>query len=105
MCFLSFFFRVMSSLYCLWDILDDLVFRKAYESDASKFAKLCGLSSQTWGVIWFLISLIFFVGAILIALVAFKRRFYDNTFRYTIIDMYTIEDKETQQEQAAGFGW
>ncbi|CDS05518.1 hypothetical protein LRAMOSA08046 [Lichtheimia ramosa] len=81
------FIGVMSSLYCLWDILDDLVFRKAYESDASKFAKLCGLSSQTWGVIWFLISLIFFVGAILIALVAFK------------------QDKETQQEQAAGFGW
>lgn len=79
----SFFIRVMSSLYCLWDILDDLVFRKAYESDASKFAKLCGLSSQTWGVIWFLISLIFFVGAILIALVAFKRRLIIALYRFT----------------------
>lgn len=95
----------MSSLYCLWDILDDLVFRKAYESDASKFAKLCGLSSQTWGVIWFLISLIFFVGAILIALVAFKRRLIIALYRFTMIDIYAIEDKETQQEQAAGFGW
>lgn len=63
----------MSCLYCLWDILDDLVFRKAYESDATKFAYVCGcLSSQTWGVIWFLISLIFFAAGILIGLAAFK---------------------------------
>lgn len=65
---------VMSCLYCLWDILDDLVFRKAYESDASKFAKLCGscMSSRVWGVIWFLISLVFFIAGILIGLAAFK---------------------------------
>ncbi|KAJ2961996.1 hypothetical protein NQZ79_g2755 [Umbelopsis isabellina] len=69
------FIGVMSSLYCLWDILDDLVFRKAYESDASKFAKVCGggcMSSRAWGVIWFFISLIFLVCGILIGLAAFK---------------------------------
>lgn len=79
----------MSSLYCLWDILDDLVFRKAYESDASKFAKLCGncMSSRIWGVLWFIISLIFFVSGILIGLAAFK------------------QDMQTQQQQASGFGW
>ncbi|KAI9317536.1 peptidase M50B-like-domain-containing protein [Dichotomocladium elegans] len=81
------FVGVMSSWYCLWDILDDLVFRKAHESDASKFAKLCGLSSQIWGAIWFFISIIFFAGAILIGLVAFK------------------EDAITQENQAKGFGW
>ncbi|KAF7727894.1 hypothetical protein EC973_006893 [Apophysomyces ossiformis] len=83
------FVGVMSCLYCLWDILDDLVFRKMYESDASKFAKLCGsfMSSRVWGVLWFLISLVFFVAGILIGLAAFK------------------EDQATQQKQAQGFGW
>ncbi|CAM0135299.1 hypothetical protein VKS41_000117 [Umbelopsis sp. WA50703] len=84
------FIGVMSSLYCLWDILDDLVFRKAYESDASKFAKVCGggcMSSRAWGVIWFFISLIFLVCGILIGLAAFK------------------ETQEQQQQQTQGFGW
>ena len=66
------FLGVMSCLYCLWDILDDLVFRKAFESDASKFAELYGLSSRTWGVIWFLVSLVFFACGIIVGLVAFK---------------------------------
>ncbi|GAA5796190.1 peptidase M50B-like-domain-containing protein [Helicostylum pulchrum] len=83
------FVGVMSCLYCLWDILDDLVFRKVNESDASRFAKLCGscMSSRVWGAFWFVISLIFFIAGILIGLVAFK------------------EDQQTQQEQAQGFGW
>ncbi|KAI9027638.1 peptidase M50B-like-domain-containing protein [Phycomyces nitens] len=83
------FVGVMSCLYCLWDILDDLVFRKAFESDASKFAKLCGscMSSRVWGVLWFIISLLFFIAGILIGLAAFK------------------EDQETQVQQAQGFGW
>lgn len=67
-------YSVMSCLYCLWDILDDLVFRKVHESDASKFAKMCGgcMSSRVWGALWFMISLIFFVAGILIGLAAFK---------------------------------
>ncbi|KAI7852048.1 peptidase M50B-like-domain-containing protein [Circinella umbellata] len=81
------FLGVMSCLYCLWDILDDLVFRKAFESDASKFAELYGLSSRAWGIIWFIVSLVFFACGIIVGLVAFK------------------EDQETQQRQAEGFGW
>jgi hypothetical protein len=33
--------RVMSAMYSVWDILEDLVFRKVNESDAAKFAELC----------------------------------------------------------------
>ncbi|CAG8745354.1 17932_t:CDS:2, partial [Cetraspora pellucida] len=44
------FVGVMSCLYSLWDILDDLVFRKVNESDASQFAKLCRCCpAQVWG--------------------------------------------------------
>ncbi|KAI9243904.1 peptidase M50B-like-domain-containing protein [Phascolomyces articulosus] len=81
------FMGVMSCLYCLWDILDDLVFRKAYGSDATKFAELYGLSSRTWGVIWFFVSVVFFAGGILVGLVAFK------------------ETAEEQERQVEGFGW
>ncbi|OZJ04656.1 hypothetical protein BZG36_02875 [Bifiguratus adelaidae] len=68
------FVGVMSCLYCMWDILDDLVFRKAYESDASKFAQASGgcLPSQAWGVIWFIISIAFMVCGILAGLATFK---------------------------------
>ncbi|KNZ64526.1 uncharacterized protein VP01_1019g7 [Puccinia sorghi] len=88
---------VMSCLYSVWDIVDDLVFRKVNESDASQFAALCPLiPSRVWGVIWLayslhatllspynadsftcassrlLISLIFMLGGILAGLAAFK---------------------------------
>jgi len=64
---------VMSCLYSVWDIVDDLVFRKVNESDASQFAALCPLiPSRVWGVIWLLISLIFLLGGILAGLAAFK---------------------------------
>jgi len=54
------FMGVMSALYSIWDILEDLVFRKVNESDASKFAKLCPLCcpAQCWGCIWWCISMI-----------------------------------------------
>ena len=35
------FLGVMSCLYSLWDIVEDLITRKVNESDASKYAKLC----------------------------------------------------------------
>ncbi|KAG0148894.1 hypothetical protein CROQUDRAFT_669586 [Cronartium quercuum f. sp. fusiforme G11] len=65
---------VMSCLYSVWDIMDDLIFRKVNESDASQFAKLCPIipSSRVWGVIWLLISIIFMVGGVLAGLAAFK---------------------------------
>ncbi|KAJ1679466.1 hypothetical protein EV182_001992 [Spiromyces aspiralis] len=66
------FMGVMSCLYSLWDILDDLVFRKEYDSDATKMAQLCCCSSRICGLLWFLISLMFLTGAILGGLAAFK---------------------------------
>ncbi|KAI7964518.1 hypothetical protein MJO29_002616 [Puccinia striiformis f. sp. tritici] len=64
---------VMSCLYSVWDIVDDLVFRKVNESDATQFAKLCPIiPSRVWGVIWLIISVIFMVGGILAGLAAFK---------------------------------
>ncbi|KAI8451957.1 peptidase M50B-like-domain-containing protein [Phakopsora pachyrhizi] len=64
---------VMSCLYSVWDIIDDLIFRKINESDASQFAKLCPLiPSRVWGIIWLLISIVFMVGGILAGIAAFK---------------------------------
>jgi len=71
--FVVLFMGVMSCLYSLWDIVEDLVMRRVNESDATKFAKLCGCCTpQFWGVVWFLISLLFLTAAILVALVVFK---------------------------------
>lgn len=56
----------MNCLYSVWDICDDLIFRKVNESDASAFARLVGCCpAQVWGVIWLLISCAFFAGGIL----------------------------------------
>ncbi|KAJ3013998.1 hypothetical protein HKX48_005410 [Thoreauomyces humboldtii] len=69
------FFGVMSCLYSLWDIIEDLVTRKVNESDASQFAHLCCggcIGAQVWGAIWFLISLSFLVIAVIAALLVFK---------------------------------
>lgn len=54
---------------------DDLIFRKVNSSDASVFAKRYGGSSQCWGVIWSIISLIFMIGGILAGIAAFPRSF------------------------------
>lgn len=60
------FIGVMNCLYSVWDICDDLVFRKVNESDATAFAKLVGCCpSQVWGATWLLISVAFFAGGIL----------------------------------------
>ncbi|GES86672.1 hypothetical protein GLOIN_2v1659360 [Rhizophagus clarus] len=68
------FVGVMSCLYSLWDIMDDLVFRKVNESDASKFAKQCKCCpSQIWGFIWLIISLIFLGIGVLAGLAVFKQ--------------------------------
>ncbi|KAG9307775.1 hypothetical protein G9A89_023340 [Geosiphon pyriformis] len=68
------FVGVMSCLYSVWDILDDLVFRKVNESDASKFAKLCHCCpAQVWGLIWLMISIIFLAIGILGGLLVFRQ--------------------------------
>jgi hypothetical protein len=99
----------MSCLYCLWDILDDLVFRKVHESDVTKFSQECGMciSSRVWGFFWFIISLVFFVGGILIGLVVFKGTalFFKINICWDIKLFALIEDEQTQQQQVVGFGW
>ncbi|KAI9019668.1 peptidase M50B-like-domain-containing protein [Hyaloraphidium curvatum] len=73
-------FGVMSSMYALWDIIEDLVTRRVNASDATQFAKMCGKScaatAQCWGVIWFMISLAFLGLAIFGGVTAFNRAPY-----------------------------
>ncbi|KAI8054372.1 peptidase M50B-like-domain-containing protein [Syncephalis plumigaleata] len=69
---ISFSLWVMSCLYSLWDIVEDLVVRKVNESDATKFAKYTGCCvPQFWGLVWFIISLIFLGAAIIAGLAVF----------------------------------
>lgn len=67
------FIGVMSSLYSVWDICDDLILRKVNSSDASVFAQRYGGSSQCWGVIWSIFSLLFLVAAIIAGIAAFPQ--------------------------------
>ncbi|KAK1761011.1 peptidase M50B-like-domain-containing protein [Echria macrotheca] len=67
------FIGVMSSLYSVWDICDDLILRKVNSSDASVFAQRYGGSSQCWGVIWSIISLLFMVAGIIAGIAAFPQ--------------------------------
>ena len=54
---------------------DDLILRKVNSSDASVFARKYGGSSQCWGVIWSLISLLFMIAAIIAGIAAFHESF------------------------------
>ncbi|KAI1198317.1 peptidase M50B-like-domain-containing protein [Nemania serpens] len=73
--FVVLFIGVMSSLYSVWDICDDLILRKINSSDASVFAKRYGGSSQCWGVIWSIISLLFLAAGIIAGIAAFPQSF------------------------------
>ncbi|KAH8157661.1 hypothetical protein CIB48_g10589 [Xylaria polymorpha] len=73
--FVVLFIGVMSSLYSVWDICDDLILRKVNSSDASVFAKRYGGSSQCWGVIWSIISIIFLAAGIIAGIAAFPQSF------------------------------
>lgn len=73
--FVVLFIGVMSSLYSVWDICDDLILRKVNSSDASVFAKRYGGSSQCWGVIWSIISVLFMAAGIVAGLAAFSQSF------------------------------
>ena len=69
------FLGVMSSLYSLWDIVDDLIARKVNESDASQYSRICcdgAFGPRFWGVIWFFFSVIILAIAVATALVVFK---------------------------------
>lgn len=50
------FIGVMSCLFSVYDIWDDLIARRVNESDASRFAEITHTSSRCWGVIWGLIA-------------------------------------------------
>lgn len=69
----------MSCLYSIWDIADDLIFRKVNESDASVFAKRYGGAAQCWGVLWAIVSLASLIGGILVGLLVFKDSFSEQT--------------------------
>jgi len=73
--FVVLFIGVMSSLYSVWDICDDLILRKVNSSDAAVFAKRYGGSSRCWGVIWSIISVIFMAVGIVVGLAAFSQSF------------------------------
>ncbi|KAJ9298979.1 hypothetical protein DTO271G3_3221 [Paecilomyces variotii] len=73
--FVVLFIGVMSALYSVWDICDDLILRSVPSSDASVFAKRYGGSSQCWGVIWSFIALAFMAIAIVAGLAAFPESF------------------------------
>jgi len=69
--FVVLFIGVMSSLYSVWDICDDLILRKVNSSDASVFAQRYGGSSRCWGIIWSFISLFFMIIGIIAGIAAF----------------------------------
>ena len=69
--FMVLFIGVMSSLYSVWDICDDLIWRKINTSDATQFAKRYGGSSQCWGVIWSIISILVMAVGIVAGIAAF----------------------------------
>lgn len=71
--FVVLFIGVMSALYSVWDICDDLILRKVNTSDASVFAQKYGGSSICWGIIWSMISITFLIGAILAGIIAFDQ--------------------------------
>ncbi|KAK1623947.1 peptidase M50B-like-domain-containing protein [Colletotrichum phormii] len=73
--FVVLFIGVMSSLYSVWDICDDLIMRKVNSSDASVFAQRYGGSSRCWGLIWSFISVAFMAVAIVAGLAAFPQSF------------------------------
>jgi len=73
--FVVLFIGVMSALYSVWDICDDLILRKVNSSDASVFAERYGGSSQCWGVIWSIISIFFMIAGILAGIAVFPESF------------------------------
>jgi hypothetical protein len=54
---------------------DDLILRKVPSSDASVFAQRYGGSSQCWGVIWSIVSVVFMIFGILAGIAVFHQSF------------------------------
>ncbi|ORX59133.1 hypothetical protein BCR36DRAFT_408660 [Piromyces finnis] len=69
------FIGIMSGLYSLWDIIEDLIKRRIESSDASRFANLPGmkwLSPELWGIIWLLFSIFTVFMSVIMALFIFN---------------------------------
>ncbi|KAF0701102.1 Aste57867_8399 [Aphanomyces stellatus] len=64
---------VMSCLFSIYDIWDDLIARRVNDSDASVFAKMTHTSSRCWGVIWGLFALGTLSGALYFNLIVSQR--------------------------------
>ncbi|KAF4584200.1 peptidase m50B-like domain-containing protein [Ophiocordyceps camponoti-floridani] len=71
--FVVLFIGVMSSLYSVWDICDDLVLRKVNSSDASVFAKRYGGSSICWGILWGIVSLLVMAAGVIAGVATFSQ--------------------------------
>ena len=67
--YLLLFLGVMSGLFSIWDIYDDLISRRVNESDASKFAEMTHCSSRLCGTLWGLFSICFMGLGIYLSLV------------------------------------
>ncbi|OQS06291.1 hypothetical protein THRCLA_01662, partial [Thraustotheca clavata] len=55
--YITLFVGVMSCLFSIYDIWDDLIARRLNDSDASVFAAMTHTSSRCWGVIWGLFAI------------------------------------------------
>lgn len=62
--YVTLFMGVMSCLFSIYDIWDDLISRRVNESDASVFAKMTHTSSRCWGVIWGIVAVASLAAAI-----------------------------------------
>jgi len=71
-----FFLGVQNGTYAVQDIYDDLIKRKVAESDAYKYAELCGpcCAARCCGVIWGILSLIFLFLALYLSLVLLSNK-------------------------------
>jgi hypothetical protein len=70
--YMTLFVGVMSCLFSIYDIWDDLISRRLNESDASVFAKMTHTSSRCWGVIWGALALASLAAAVYFNLLVSK---------------------------------
>eukprot|EP00179_Madagascaria_erythrocladioides_P008114 CAMPEP_0198323678 /NCGR_PEP_ID=MMETSP1450-20131203/11851_1 /TAXON_ID=753684 ORGANISM="Madagascaria erythrocladiodes, Strain CCMP3234" /NCGR_SAMPLE_ID=MMETSP1450 /ASSEMBLY_ACC=CAM_ASM_001115 /LENGTH=230 /DNA_ID=CAMNT_0044027407 /DNA_START=90 /DNA_END=782 /DNA_ORIENTATION=+ len=66
------FVGVLTCLYTIFDIYDDLIRRRVNESDASMFARECPcLPAQGWGLLWGLFAVAVTAGSAVLGIVVF----------------------------------
>nr|CCA22423.1 conserved hypothetical protein [Albugo laibachii Nc14] len=90
--YITLFIGVMSCLFSIYDIWDDLISRRVNASDATLFAELTHTSSRCWGVIWGLIAIVAWTAAVYFHLLVL-----DHT------DSSTNNDFSTETKVVLGF--